>query len=101
MSYYRLHLPIRWGGFLFDVVIKAQSGEISDILEPLVKECVPIREEWKIKMGKIGWRLMSYWKMFPDTEAFVDATEQEDTPRPEDKQEKKRFPILVKRKDTP
>ncbi len=44
---------------------------------------------------------MSYWKMFPDTEAFVDATEQEDTPRPEDKQEKKRFPILVKRKDTP
>ncbi len=34
------------------MVIKTQSGEISDILEPLVKECVPIPGKMEDKNGE-------------------------------------------------
>ena len=97
LVYYRLYITYALVGFLFDV---DQSTVWRDIrhLEPLVKECIPIPKKMEDKMRKIG-EIDELLKMFPDMEAFVDATEQE-IPRPKDKQKRKDFYSGKKKRHT-
>lgn len=88
LVYYRLYITYTLSGFLFDL---DQSNVCRDltILEPLVKECVPLPE--KIYNHTRTRRLRTIDEVvqyFPGFKAFIDSTEQE-IPRPENKRKKK------------
>jgi hypothetical protein len=84
LVYYRLYMTYTLTGFLFDL---DQSNVCRDlaILEPLVKDCIPLPE--KIYKHTRTRRLRTTEEVeryFPGFKAFIDSTEQE-IPRPENK----------------
>lgn len=77
LVYYRLYITYTLSGFLFDL---DQSNVCRDltILEPVVKECVPLPE--KIYNHTRTRRLRTIDEVvqyFPGFKAFIDSTEQE------------------------
>jgi hypothetical protein len=99
LVYYRLYMTYTLTGFLFDL---DQSNVCRDlaILEPLVKECIPLPQ--KIHNRTIRRRLRTIDKVeqyFPGFEAFIDSTEQE-IPRPKNKIRRKSHYSGKKKKHT-
>ncbi|MBV9175926.1 MAG: transposase, partial [Nitrososphaeraceae archaeon] len=89
LVYYRLYITYTLSGFLFDL---DQSNVCRDltILEPLVKECVPLPEKI-YKRTRRTRRLKTIDEVeqyFPGFKAFIDSTEQE-IPRPQNKKRRK------------
>ena len=82
LVYYRLYITSTLTGFLFDL---DQSNVLKNIrvLEPLVKECIPIPKKLYEKAERAR-TLEEVEEYFPGFKAFIDATEQE-IPRPKDK----------------
>jgi hypothetical protein len=99
LVYYRLYITYTLSGFLFDL---DQSNVCRDltILEPLVKECVPLPE--KIYNHTRTRRLRTIDEVvqyFPGFKAFIDSTEQE-IPRPKNKRRRKSYYSGKKKKHT-
>ncbi len=82
LVYYRLYITSTLTGFLFDL---DQSNVLKNIrvLEPLVKECIPIPKKLYERAGRAR-TVEEVEEYFPGFKAFIDATEQE-IPRPKDK----------------
>ena len=82
LVYYRLYISSTLAGFLFNL---DQSNVLKNIriLEPLVKECIPIPKKLyeRAKRARTVEEVEEYFLGF---KAFIDATEQE-IPRPKDK----------------
>ncbi len=83
LVYYRLYITYTLAGFLFDL---DQSNICRDIqkIEGLIRECIPIPQ----KTYQITKRLKTpdeIEKYFPGFLAFTDCTEQQQIPRPVDK----------------
>jgi len=86
LVYYRLYITSTLTGFLFDL---DQSNALKNmrVLEPLVKECVPIPKKLYERAKRAG-TLEEVEAYFPGFKAFIDATEQE-IPRPKDKRKRR------------
>ena len=82
LVYYRLYITSTLTGFLFNL---DQSNVLKNIriLEPLVKECIPIPKKL-YERTKRARALEEVEEYFPGFKAFIDTTEQE-IPRPKDK----------------
>lgn len=79
LVYYRLYITSILAGFLFSL---DQSNVLKDIhmLEPLVKECIPIPKKLYERVERAGTP-EEVEEYFPGFRAIIDATEQE-IPRP-------------------
>ena len=97
MTYYRLYVTSTLTGFLFDL---GQTNVLKDIriLEPAVKEVLPLPEKVYRRTRKIG-TIEELEEMFPGLRAIIDATEQE-IPRPKDKSKRKTHYSGMKRRHT-
>ena len=86
MVYYRLYVTSTLLGFLFDL---GQTNVLKDIrmLEPLVKECIPLPEKVYERAGRARTP-EEVEEYFPGFMAFIDATEQE-IPRPKNATKRK------------
>ena len=86
LVYYRLYVTFTLCGYLFDV---DQSTVFRDmrILEPLVKECIPLPQKIyaATRRARTPEEVERY---FPGFKAFIDGTEQE-IPRPKNKAKRK------------
>lgn len=99
LVYYRLYMTYTLTGFLFDL---DQSNVCRDlaILEPLVKECIPLPEKiYKHIRTRRLRTLDEVEQYFPGFKAFIDSTEQE-IPRPENKIRRKSHYSGKKKKHT-
>jgi hypothetical protein len=79
LIYYRSYVTSIFLGFVFNL---DQSNILKDIriLEPLVKECIPLPEKLH-EMARRARTPQEVERYFPGFKAFIDATEQE-IPRP-------------------
>jgi hypothetical protein len=98
LVYYRLYITYTLAGFLFDL---DQSNICRDIqkIESLIIQCVPIPQ----KTYPITKRLKTpeaVEKYFPGFLAFTDCTEQQQIPRPVDKERRKIFYSGKKKRHT-
>ncbi len=98
LVYYRLYITYTLVGFLFDL---DQSNICRDIqkIESLIRQCVPIPQ----KTYQITKRLKTpeeVEKYFPGFLAFTDCTEQQQIPRPVDKNRRKIFYSGKKKRHT-
>ena len=98
LVYYRLYITYTLVGFLFDF---DQSNFCRDIqkIESLIRQCVPIPQ----KTYQITKRLKTpeeVEKYFPGFLAFTDYTEQQQIPRPVDKNRRKIFYSGKKKRHT-
>ncbi len=99
LVYYRLYITYTLAGFLFDL---DQSNICRDIqkIESLIRKCVPIPQ----KIYKITKRLQTkeeVEKYFPGfLLAFTDCTEQQQIPRPVDKERHKLYYSGKKKRHT-
>lgn len=86
LIHYRLYISSTLTGFLFDL---DQSNVLKNIriLEPLVKECIPIPKKL-YERAKRARTVEEVEEYFPGFKAFIDATEQE-IPRPKDKRKRR------------
>ena len=89
LVYYRLYITYTLAGFLFDL---DQSNICRGIqkIESLIRKCVPIPQ----KTYRITKRLQTpeeVEKYFPGFLAFIDTTEQQQIPRPVDKNKRKMY----------
>ena len=94
--YYRLYITYTFTGFLFDL---DQSNICRDIqkIESLIIQCVPIPQ----KIYNITKRLQTQEEVeqyFPGLMAFTDSTEQQQIPRPIDKNRRKMYYSIGKKK---
>jgi len=82
LLYYRLYISSTLTGYLFNL---DQSNVLKNIriLEPLVKECIPIPKKL-YERARRARTVEEVEEYFPGFKAFIDATEQE-IPRPKDK----------------
>jgi len=82
LMYHRLYTTSTLLGFLFNL---GQTNVLKNIrmLEPLVKEILPLPSKLHQKTGRLG-TLDDVEDLYPGFKAFLDATEQE-IPRPRDK----------------
>jgi len=87
LTYYRLYASSTLLGFLFDL---GQTNVLKDIriMEPAVKEVLPLPEKVYRKVKKIS-TMEELEGMFPGLRAIIDSTEQE-IPRPKDDKEKRK-----------
>ena len=97
LVYYRLYITYTLAGFLFDL---DQSNICRDIqkIEGLIRECIPIPQ----KIYPITKRLKTpdeVEKYFPGFVAFIDSTEQQQIPRPIDKERRKMYYSGKKKRD--
>jgi Helix-turn-helix of DDE superfamily endonuclease/DDE superfamily endonuclease len=89
LVYYRLYITYTLAGFLFDLDQSTVCRDIQKI-ESLIRTCLPIPQ----KIYKITKRLRTsdeVEKYFPGFLAFIDCTEQQQIPRPVDKNRRKMF----------
>lgn len=86
LIHYRLYISSTLTGFLFGL---DQSNVLKNIriLEPLVKECIPIPKKL-YERAKRARTVEEVEEYFPGFKAFIDATEQE-IPRPKDKRKRR------------
>ena len=86
LMYYRLYITSTLTGFLFDL---DQSNVLKNmrVLEPLVKECIPIPKKLYERAGRAS-TVEEVEEYFPGFKAFIDATEQE-IPRPKNKRKRR------------
>lgn len=89
LVYYRLYITYTLSGFLFDL---DQSNVCRDlpILEPLVKECVPLPVKIYKRTRTRLKTIEEVEQYFPGFKAFIDSTEQE-IPRPKNKRRRKSY----------
>ncbi len=96
LVYYRLYITYTLAGFLFDLDQKSNICRNIQKIEGLVRQCLPIPQ----KIYPITKRLKTteeVEKYFPQFIAFIDCTEQQ-IPRPVDKDRRKMYYSLAKRK---
>jgi hypothetical protein len=88
--YYRLYITYTLSGFLFDLDQSNVCRDLTIILEPLVKECVPLPEKIynHTRTRRLRTIVDEVVQYFPGFKAFIHSTEQE-IPRPENKRKKK------------
>jgi len=86
LMYHRLYTTSTLLGYLFNL---SQSNVLKNIriLEPLVKENLPLPSKIHQKARRLG-SLEELEELFPGLKAFLDATEQE-IPRPRDKRKRR------------
>ena len=86
LMYHRLYTTSTLLGYLFNL---GQSNVLKNIriLEPLVKETLPLPSKIHQKARRLG-SLEELEELFPGLKAFLDATEQE-IPRPRDKRKRR------------
>ena len=98
LVYYRLYITYTLAGFLFNL---DQSNICRDIqkIESLIRQCLPIPQKI-YNITKILQTPQEVEMYFPGFLAFIDATEQQ-IPKPVDKNRRKMFSILARRKDIP
>jgi hypothetical protein len=99
LVYYRLYITYTLSGFLFDL---DQSNVCRDltILEPLVKQCVPLPKKlYKHTRRRRLRTTEEVEQYFPGFKAFIDATEQEIL-RPMNKRKRRRYHSGKKKKHT-
>lgn len=97
LVYYRLYITSTLVGFLFDVDHSTVLRDIH-ILEPLVKECVPMPKKVYERTRRLR-TIEEVEEYFPGFKAFIDATEQE-VPRPKEKRKRKTHYSSKKRRHT-
>jgi len=97
LIYYRLYSTTMLIGFLFDVDLSTVWRDIKHI-EPIVKRCIPLPKKIHKRTKKIG-TVEELLELFPEMEAFIDATEQE-IPRPKNKRRRKSHYSGKKKKHT-
>ena len=97
LIYHRLYVTSTLLAFLFDL---GQTNVLKNIriLEPLVKEVLPLPSKLHQKTGRLG-TLDEVEAHFPGFKAFLDATEQE-IPRPKDKGKRRTHYSGKKKKHT-
>ena len=98
LVYYRLYITYTLVGFLFNL---DQSNICRDIqkIESLIRQCVPIPQ----KTYQIPKRLKTpeaVEKYFPGFLAFTDSTEQQQIPRPVDRERRKMYYSGKKKRHT-
>jgi hypothetical protein len=98
LVYCRLYITYTLAGFLFDL---DQSNICKDIqkIEGLIRQCVPIPQKtYQItKRLKISEEVEKY---FPGFLAFIDSTEQQQIPRPVNRERRKIFYSGKKKRHT-
>jgi hypothetical protein len=98
LVYCRLYITYTLAGFLFDL---DQSNICRDIqkIEGLIRQCVPIPQKtYQItKRLKIPEEVKKY---FPGFLAFIDSTEQQQIPRPVNRERRKIFYSGKKKRHT-
>ncbi len=96
--YYRLYITYTLAGFLFDI---DQSNFCRDIqkIEQLVRKYLPIPQK-TYGLTKRLKTLQEVEKYFPDLMAFIQCTEQQQIPRPVDKNRRKMYYSGKKKRHT-
>jgi hypothetical protein len=90
LVYYRLYITYTLSGFLFDLDQSTVCNRDIQKIESLIRKCLPIPQ----KIYKITKRLRTpdeVEQYFPGFLAFIDSTEQQQIPRPVDKNRRKMF----------
>jgi len=85
LVYYRLYITYTFAGFLFDLDQSNICSRDIQKIERLVRQCIPIPQKIynMTKRLKMPEEIEEY---FPGFIAFIDSTEQQQIPRPTDKQ---------------
>jgi len=96
LIYYRLYITFTLSGFLFDLDQSNVCRDLS-ILEPLVKECIPLPKKLYKRTRRRARTLDEVEENFPGFKAFIDTTEQE-IPRPKNKRRKRKSYYSGKKK---
>ena len=97
LVYYRLYITYTLTGFLFDLDQGSLFQRHIQKIESLIRQCLPIPQKtYNNKEVKNSRRSKKY---FPGFLAFIDSTEQQQIPRPNDNRRRKSF-YSAKRKDT-
>jgi hypothetical protein len=99
LIYYRLYITYTLAGFLFDL---DQSNICRDIqkIEGLIRQCVPIPQKIYPLTKRLKTPAEEVEKYFPGFLAFIDSTEQQQIPRPVDRERKKIFYSGKKKRHT-
>ena len=97
LVYYRMYTTCILTSFLFDIDAGNVCRDIK-ILEPLVKDCIPLPQNIHKEIKKIG-KVEELEKLFPELLAIVDATEQE-IPRPKNRRRRKNYYSGKKKRHT-
>lgn len=97
LVYYRMYTTCILTSFLFDIDAGNVCRDIK-MLEPLVKDCIPLPQKIHKTVKKIG-KVEELEKLFPELLAIVDATEQE-IPRPKNKRRRKNYYSGKKKRHT-
>jgi hypothetical protein len=99
LVYYRLYITYTLSGFLFDL---DQSNICRDIqkIEGLIRQCVPIPQKIYPLTKRLKTPAEEVEKYFPGFLAFIDSTEQQQIPRPVDRERKKIFYSGKKKRHT-
>ena len=90
LIYYRLYITFTLSGFLFDLDQSNVCSRDLSILEPLVKECIPLPKKLYKRTRRRARTIDEVEENFPGFKAFIDTTEQE-IPRPKNKRKRKSY----------
>jgi hypothetical protein len=101
LVYYRLYIIYALAGFLFDLNQKS-SNICRDIqkIEGLVRQCVPIPQKIYPITKRLKTPAEEVEEYFPGLMAFIDCTEQQQIPRPVDKNKRKIYYSGKKKRHT-